>query len=75
MYEHLKDMFEHPSSIYKHHKVNYVLFIYSFVKLNEQTKVKVVLINYVEIMLLHYYKDIYYEPTNIKVIKTRCRFN
>lgn len=47
MYEHLKDMFEHPSTIYKHHKVNYVLVykIYSFVKLNEQTKVKVVLIN------------------------------
>lgn len=47
MYEHLKDMFEHPSTIYKHHKVNYVLVykIYSSVKLNEQTKVKVVLIN------------------------------
>lgn len=47
MYEHLKDMFEHPSTIYKHHKVNYVLVykIYSFVKLKEQTKEKVVLIN------------------------------
>lgn len=41
MYEQLKDMFEHPSTIYK-----LVYKIYSFVKLNEQTKVKVVLINF-----------------------------
>lgn len=49
MYEHLKNMFEHPSTIYKHHKVNYVLVykIYSFVKLKEQTKEKVVLINFI----------------------------
>lgn len=56
MYEHLKDMFDHLSTIYKHHKVNDVLVykIYYFVKLNEQTKVKMVLINFMSIQSWNY---------------------